>query len=259
MQKLRTIIADDIAQFNELLYQKLAEHCPEIDVIGQATNLENTYQLIKTLKPQLVILDVDFGGPTSFELLKKLKEENAIDFQIIFLTAYDDNSFYNNAFKFAAIQYLLKPLDHELLMEATARTIELIQSKAENQTQEQVGVLFENILNQKRKPAKEIMLKQIKKNYLKVELVDILYLESDSTMTNVYLTNGQMVKTVEIIGTYDYFTNGGNFFRISQSNIVNMSHISSYDALEKYIYLNNGTRLGVSRQKDKELRRVFGI
>lgn len=256
---LRTIIADDVARFNDLLEKKLHELCPAVEILAKATTLEEAYNLIKGQKPELVILDIEFGGPTSFDLLKKLKDESLLNFQLIFLTGYTETSHFINAFKYSALQYLLKPVDHELLIEAINKAIDIKASKSQSQMNEQVSVMMDNIQAQTNEANRPIMLKQIKKLYVKANLEDIMYLISDETMTNVFLKYGQTIKTVDLIGSYEYLTNQSNFFRISQSIIVNMDFIKSYSATENNLNLADGTSLKVSRQRDKELRRILGI
>jgi two-component system, LytTR family, response regulator len=259
MQTIKTIIADDVPRFVTHLEENLAKYCPKVNLVGKATSLNEAYQKIIELQPDLVILDIEFGGPTSFELLKRLKEENRLNFQVIFLTGYTETSHFINAFKYSALQYLLKPIDHEMLIETVDRAFEIISSKAENQMPEQVDVMIENVQTFNKKGPIPIMLKRIRKIYEKVLSNEIYYLESDTPMTNVYLTQNRTFKTIDLIGKYESLTVDANFFRISQSIIVNLDHVSQYKSLEKNISLTNGTVLTVSRQRDKELRRLFGI
>jgi two-component system, LytTR family, response regulator len=256
---LKTVIADDVPRNVGLLEKKLKEHCPNVKVIGKAFNLNDTYELIKNHKPDLVILDIEFGGPTSFDLLKRIKDENLLNFQVIFLTGYTETSHYINAFKYSALQYLLKPIDHELLKETVERAMDIHLQKGQNQMPDQVEVMIKNIQEPPKSTKKQILLRRIKKVYERVNVEDILFLESDSTMTDVILFNGQTIKTVELIGTYEYLTADNSFFRISQSNIVNLDHIARYEALDKIIILTNGQKLTVSRQRDRELRRWLEI
>lgn len=259
MTKLKTIIADDVSEYNELLIWHLDKYCPNVEVVGEATSLEQTYDLVKELQPDLLFLDIDFNDELSFTLLERLKQEKLLNFQLIFLTGFVEKEYYINAFKYSALQYINKPIEPQLLIETVNRAMEVLNSKQESQVSEQYDVMMFNMKAKPGSQVKQILLKQIKKQYLKADLSDIMYLHSDTTMTVVYLKNETKIMTVELIGAYDYLTDLPNFFRISQSCIVNLDFATKYLALEKKLVLENGIFLTVSRQKDRELRRWFRI
>jgi two-component system, LytTR family, response regulator len=257
MKLLKTIIAEDSPPFLDLIETILKTYCPTVEVLAKETTLEGAFESIIKHNPNLVFLDIDFGGPTSFELLKKLKDIGKLNFQVIFLTAYTEKEHYINAFKYSALQYLQKPIDHELLIETVDRAFDNLQNNVENQMPDQMDVMFNSIQDSNGLNNNLIMLKLIRKNYEKVELNDIVYLQSNESMTNVKLTNGKIIKTISIIGAYGYLLKNKNFFRISQSAFVNMNHIKTYNAAAKTIMTICDNELSISRQKDREFRRYF--
>ena len=105
---LQTLIIDDEKRGRELLRMVLSTHCPEVKVIGEASNIKEAYNLIVQTDPDLIFLDIEMPGGTGFDLLSKFDE---INFEVIFVTAFDKYAI--KAIKFSAMDYLLKPVDEE--------------------------------------------------------------------------------------------------------------------------------------------------
>lgn len=260
MHTLRTIIVDDVPHFLELMEDLLIEHCPETTVVGTATDIEAAYHLIKQEKPDLLILDIELGGVTCFDLLVKLRNENLIDFQLIFFTSYNKNEHYTNAFRYSALQYLHKPIDHELLKESVERAyknVECSKKEVNDQLQPQLEVLYKMIQEKRGSRDGQIFLQLPRKIWEKVEIQDILYLKSDETITEFHLIGNRSLKGMQNIGYYSFLTKDYDFFRIEQGCIVNIKHVVRYESQDRIIRLSNGEHLYASRQKDRELRRIF--
>ncbi len=257
---LRTIIIDDVPDFLELMADLLTEHCPETTIVGTATDIDTAYHLIKQEKPDLLILDIELGGVTCFNLLGQLRSENLIDFQLIFFTSYTTNEHYTNAFRYSALQYLHKPIDHELLKESVARAYKNVtcsKKEVSEQLQPQLEVLYKMIQEKKGSKEGQIFLQLPRKIWEKVEVQDILYLKSDENITEFHLIGNRPVKTMQHIGYYVFLTKDYEFFRIEQGCIVNLKHVVRYESQDRVIRLSNGKHLYASRQKDRELRRIF--
>lgn len=103
---LRAVVIDDIETIRKKNIAIIKSTCPNISIIGQADNVENGIKIIKQLSPDIIFLDVEMPDGTGFDLLQKMKP---FDFKVIFITGYED--FAIRAFRFSAIDYLLKPLD----------------------------------------------------------------------------------------------------------------------------------------------------
>lgn len=259
MNKLRTIIADDVAIFNENLAKQLAIYCPDVELIAQATNLVQAKEYIIKLKPDLVILDVEFGGPTSFDLLEELVNSGPINFQIIFLTGYLESDYIIKAFKYSALQYFTKPIDSKLLIEVIAKAVEIKKEKSNTQTNQQVQVMIQNLRQPIATPDTPLLIRQEKKNYIQILLKEIVYIHSDESKTDICLLDGRCLKSVNSIGQYDKMDLGPTFFRISQSCIVNLAYKTNYHSTSRSITLLDDVILIASKQGDKELRKRLGI
>ena len=134
------IIIDDEIMGRMALRQKLKDFLPQLKVLGEAESGEEGIKLIGELQPQIVFLDIEMPGMNGFEMLKKLKEKK---FHIIFTTAYDQYAI--KAIKFAAFDYLLKPIDIEELKITIARFME---SLSPSFTTEKLEVLEQNFAGQ---------------------------------------------------------------------------------------------------------------
>src|SRR5688572_6589351 len=113
---MRTIIVDDEKKGRDILFSMLKEYCTDVEVIGQASNIEEAFLFIQQLKPQLVFLDVEMPLGNGFSLLEKFDE---IPFHIIFTTAHENYAI--QAIKNNALDYLLKPIDIDELRSAVEK------------------------------------------------------------------------------------------------------------------------------------------
>lgn len=124
---LPSMIIDDKPANIQTLQQLLAEYCPKVKVIGTALNIEDGYNHIVALQPELVFLDIEMPGGTGFDLLKKFK---MLSFEVIFITAY--NQYAIQAFRENALDYILKPVDIDALVQAVAKAEKHISLKQTN-------------------------------------------------------------------------------------------------------------------------------
>lgn len=244
MIQLRTILVDDEPRGINSLEKLLQMNCPEVSVIATCSNVDLAIEKIKTLHPDLVFLDVAMPVKNGFDLLKELKE---FQFEVIFVTAH--NQFMVEAFHFSAIDYLLKPVDDELLTKAVNRVQKRIADKTGN-------INFETFIHnvqQKHSPQNMKLCLPSLKGFQVVELNDILYAESSGNYTNLFFVNQHTVCTSKPIHEYEELLEDVGFVRIHKSCIVNLFHVKEYIRGEGgSVVLSNGHETEVSRRK-KEL------
>ena len=113
---LRTIVIDDEKLSREVLYNYLKEYCTDIEVIAKASSVKTAYKAIRKFSPDLIFLDIEMADGKGFDLLTLF---DRIDFKIIFVTAYSDYAV--KAFRFSAVDYLLKPVKIDELRDAVER------------------------------------------------------------------------------------------------------------------------------------------
>src|SRR5665213_2366595 len=132
---MRALIVDDEISNLQNLQQLLQTYSADVEVCAVAENVDEAIKAIKLHQPELVFLDIQLYGQSGFELLKQL---DTINFEIIFVTAYDQYGI--QAIKFAALDYLLKPIDIDELAAAVNKARKAVQQKNKN---ERLGHLLE--------------------------------------------------------------------------------------------------------------------
>lgn len=241
MNKIKTILVDDEPRGLTSLQKLLQLNCPEADVIACCSSAEDAKEKIEQLHPDLVFLDIAMPGKTGFDLLKEL---NRINFEIIFVTAH--NTYMVQAFHFSAVDYLLKPVDDELLVEAVKRAAKRIEEKNSGQP---VETLLHNI-GQTGNPQKMKLCIPSLKGFQLICIQDIIYCEASGNYTNFHFTSHSLICASKPIHEYEELLADCNFVRIHKSFVVNLEHIKEYIRGEGgSVILSNGHEVEVSRRK----------
>lgn len=241
---IRAIIIDDEANNIKNLEQLLHLYCPEVNIIGTAFNAEEGKEIILQTSPDLVFLDIQMPGKNGFELLQSLPEYS---FQVIFVTAY--NNYGIQAVKFAALDYLLKPINIEELKIAVKKVVEKKEEgKQNNQLQNLMQLLKEN------QEEHRIALSSTQEiRYVKPSA--IIRCESSNSYTTFYLTSGEKLLISKPIYFYEELLEGYNFIRCHQSHLVNKKFITSILKEDGgYLLLEDNTRLPISKQKKEMIK-----
>jgi two-component system LytT family response regulator len=219
VNKIRAIIIDDSYQAVKLLRLMILELLPEIDLVGEAENVAQGFELIEALQPDLLFLDIEMPGKSGIQLAEELIAKN-IQCQIIFTTAY--NSYAIKAFRLSAIDYLLKPIQENQLIDAVQKVEKHLKLKQEN---ERLSILAKNLSSDK----KEVLCLPLQSGYEYIPLDEIEYLEADGSYVRVVLTNQ---KQKVISKNLKYFEQTlqdfPQFLRVHRSFLVNMNHLISY-------------------------------
>src|SRR5574343_648309 len=214
---LRAIVIDDIESIRKKNISIIKSSCPNITIIGEADSVDSGVKLIKQLLPDIIFLDVEMSDGTGFDLLQKLKPVN---FKVIFITGYED--FAIRAFRFSAIDYLLKPLQSEELIEAV--------KKAENSlTQEVFEMKLNNLFTNLERPKniQKLILKTADRIY-SVNMQDIVNCESDKNYTTFYFINAPKLVVSTNLKEYENMLTPFNFFRTHQSHLINMAYFDHF-------------------------------
>jgi len=229
---IRAIIIDDIANARISLKADLDDYCPEIEVVGEAEGVVSGAKKIKELNPEIVFLDIQMNDGSGFDLLEILPN---INFKIIFTTA--SNEFAIKAFKFSAVDYLLKPIDPEELKAAVG--------KVANTKISEVNTLKHNLVNGIERIA---LNSQDKINVIKVE--DILRLESSGSYTLFYTKEGEQILVTKTLKEYDAMLSDQGFLRVHQSHLINLDAIKEFVKNDGgYIKMIDGVDVPVSSRK----------
>ena len=211
-------------------------------------NIAEATEAVKLHAPDVVFLDIQLQRETGFDLLTKLKE---INFEVIFTTAYTEYAI--KAFKFSAIDYLLKPIDIEELKKAVAR----VEKRVSNNITGRLTQLVQN-LKQGSSENYKIALPTLD-GLVFVKINDILYCEASSNYTQIF-TSEEKYLVSKTLKEYDDLLSDHNFFRIHNSYLININSIKKYVKGDGgYVVLNNNTSLDVSKRKKEAFLNKIGI
>lgn len=246
---IRAIITDDEVRSVETLRKLLEMYCPSVSVVAECYNVDAARRQIALHRPNLLFLDIAMPGKSGFDLLNELGE---VPFEVIFITAF--NEYMMQAFRFSAIDYLLKPVDEELLMNAVSRVEKRLQTSAVPASMEALRYNLKNLQH----PQEMKICIPHSKGFVLVQLADIIYCEADNTYTTFFLTNGKPFVSSKSIIDFELLLQDTSFCRIHKSFLVNMLHIKEYVKGEGgSVILSNNAELEVSRRKkDHFLARV---
>jgi two-component system, LytTR family, response regulator len=244
MNRIKTLLVDDEPRGLSSLKKLLEFNCPELEIIGTASSADEAKEMIKHLTPELVFLDIAMPEKTGFDLLNEL---GSISFEIIFVTAHND--FMLQAFRFSAVDYLLKPVEDNLLTEAVKRAVTRIEEKSDGGNME---ALLHNLRNKEGSQKMKMCIPSIK-GFQVVKLSEIIYCEASSNYTLFHFTGRPQIVASKPIHEYEGLLEDCGFVRIHKSFVINLEHVKEYVRGEGgIVVLSNGMDLEVSRRK-KEL------
>ncbi len=233
---MQAIIIDDLPLAIASLKQDLEDYCPDIEVIATADGVIEGSKLLRKTKPDILFLDVQMGDGDGFDLLDII---DASEFPVIFTTASEDYAI--KAFQYAAVDYLLKPIDPELLLEAVNKA--KLQPKLSDQQKQIIKRSGDDNVK------KEIAL-NTQEEIRVVSLDDIIRCSSMDNYTQFFIDDGSKVLVTKTLKDFERMLPSDMFLRVHQSHLVNIQKIQSYVKTEGgYLLLKNGEHVAVSVRK----------
>ena len=247
---ISAIIIENETNSLDSLKEDLKNYCPQVNVIGEGGKIEEGVALINQLKPQLVFLDIELDDGSGFELLKKINSDTKNSLQIIFTTSH--NEFAVKAFRFSAIDYLMKPIVAEELAEAVKKAEENINSKNLNA---HINVLFDN-LKQQGKPQKIALASADSILVYKIE--NIVRCESQRNYTLFHFNNEKPLLVSKTMKEYEELLSSCGFERVHNSHLINMSFVKKYVKSDGgYIEMQDGSNVPVSQTKKEQIVKIL--
>jgi two-component system LytT family response regulator len=246
---INAIIIDDEAHCTRRLERILKERLSEsLRLAGSFSTVKEGLAAIASLRPELVFLDVQIHDQTGFELLGQVKE---LSFDVIFTTAYEKYAL--KAFKFSAVDYLLKPVDPEELAGAVARVTE---KAAHREVTRRLETLFHNL---KRVPgtSPRISIPTLD-GLIFLDAADIIRCQSSVNYTILYLKDGQKITVSRTLKEFEDLLSEHDFFRVHHSHLINLGYIKRYHKGKGgSLTMTDGTEVEVStRRKAEFLKRL---
>jgi two-component system, LytTR family, response regulator len=243
--KIKSIVIDDEKSNRAVLSTLLKRFCPDVINVGEASDADEAYSLIQNLKPDLVFLDINMPKQSGLSLLNRFDN---IPFQTIFVTGHDQYAI--NAIKFDALDYLLKPIEINELVNATNKAIALLNQR-DNKTPQIIHVLN----NSNELDVDKSLAIHEKGNVRILKLNDIQHIESDVNYSIIYLHENEKIITTRILKELETILESSkNFIRINKSCLVNINFIKTYSKKEPFVLsLIDGKEFEISRRKRKEV------
>ena len=254
--KLRALVVDDEEFARKNLTMMLEEHCPQIEVIGQASRKEQAKAIIESSHPDVVFLDIRMpSGAEGFELLEEIENK---DFLIVFVTAFKDYAI--RAFNASAIYYILKPIDVDELKIAAERLVQTqkhFKSSPENYTTyfDSLKDLSQNLLQNKQ--SSRIAISHTRGLKI-IEDETITHLDASGNCTVLYFQDGSRYLDTRTLKTYANLLNPDRFCRIHKSHIINLGLLKEYlNEDGHFAVLKSGIRVPIARNKVSEFVKML--
>ena len=243
--KIRSIIIDDESMARQLLKAMLEEYCPEVEVLASCENLPEGIKAIKKHQPDLIFLDIEMPGHSGLEILEFFNDDE-VNFNIIFTTAY--NQFAIQAFKLSAVDYILKPIEGEELVQSINRYSNLKQKHNYAHLRELV----------ESKQLKKISIATAQSIKF-IELNEILFMKGDGAYTYFHFKNGTDFLSSRNLKQYeDILAENKDFFRCHKSYLININYVSDIIKSDgNFVILNEEHKLAISNEKVNELVKLI--
>ena len=249
MAIMKAILVDDECSNLENLHTLLVNYCPTVKVIAQASSVGDAVTLINLHQPDLLFLDIQMGKSSGFELLNLLEDRS---FEVIFVTAFDQYGI--QAIKFAALDYLLKPVNPEELILAVEKAESQFKHKMQN---DQLSFLL-NQLRQTTPALSKIALPQQNETRY-VAITDIVRCEADNTYTFFFLANGDKILVSKPLKEYSDLLKPHSFLRTHQSHLVHPQYVKSWLKEDGgMLLMNNGDKIPVSKPNREAIKKELG-
>ena len=252
MNAAKAYIIDDEFQSRSFLNKMLNQYFPEICVVGEASAVEEGLQGIKEHNPNIVFLDIQMNGETGFDLLNRLPE---INFSLIFTTAFDQYAL--KAFRFNAIDYLMKPIVTGELIDAVNKVMQRT-APEQSASKLQLEQLYHDIKNPKQVHDKIAV--PTAEGFIIVAIQEIIYCLAKSNYTEFHLTGKKTILSSYTLKQYDELLTSQSFFRAHRSYLINLAHVNMYRRGEGGdIIMSNGDEIELSRTHKDEFLHLLNI
>ena len=238
---LSAIIVDDSVQARKLLRLMIREIASQVQIVGEAVNVPDAVLLIQSVNPDIVFLDIDMPGKSGLQLVEEISRET-VPYEIIFTTAY--NEYALRAFRLAAIDYLLKPIEESQLAEAVKKVSRI---KFAQQNETRLRSLIQNLQNSKDSTISIPALN----GYIYVRVADILYVKASGSYAEVFLSGKSPLIVSKNLKYFEQALDSfPHFFRVHRSYLINTHQMKRFDKAERgKIVMNDEAQIDLARDR----------
>jgi len=247
---VRCIIVDDELKNLENLKILLEDFCTNAEVAALCQNVEEGVKAIHEHHPDVVFLDIHMQRETGFDLLERIKP---VDFEVVFTTAHSEYAI--KAFKFSAIDYLLKPIDIDELK----RAVDKVEKKLNSNISARLEQLVLNLKSSSSHKQNFKLAIPSSDGLVFVKIEDIIYCEASSNYTQIFTTGGKKYVVSRTLKEYEELLTDHNFFRIHNSFLINLNSVKKYVRGEGgYVIMDDDSSLDVSKRRKEAFLSKIG-
>lgn len=245
---INAILIDDEKHCLETLNMMLSRYCKDVHIVEECRSAKKGLEAINKHKPDLVFLDIEMPMMNGFELLEQVSE---INFAVIFTTSYDQYAI--KAFRYSALDYLLKPIDPEELIAAVKK----VSSKKNLPFAEQFDILLRQIKH-KGSGFEKIAVPTIE-GFELIRADEIIRCEADDNYTHLYLKDKSKIVASRMLKEMEELLEEFQFFvRVHNSHLVNMNEVEKYVRGEGgYLLMSDGSNVSISKSRRESLIKWF--
>ena len=248
-QTINAILVDDEPGNLITLNGLLARFCPEVNVLAALGNPLEAIDLIREKKPNLVFLDIEMPYANAFDVLDRL---SPIDFEVIFVTAFSEYAI--KAFKYAALDYLLKPVNIDELKGAVERVKKVLHTKPNH------NIRISGLLNNLKYPVDnpEMITCSTANGFELVKISDIIYFEAEGAYSFLILNGGKKLTLSRGLKEFEESLSPNQFFRVHHSFLINLTHVKRYHrGRGGKVEMTNGLFIEVSTRRKPDFLEKF--
>jgi two-component system LytT family response regulator len=225
---IKTIVIDDEKPSREALATYIRDYCSGVEIVAECDSVKSAFQAIQKFQPQLVFLDIEMPNGNGFDLLQLFKTPS---FKVIFVTAFSDYAI--RAFRFSAIDYLLKPVKVDELVEAVDKVKSELASASDNQN---LIALMDSLNSGTNNHSKLVI--PCNKGFSVIKISDVVMCQADGYVTHFYLLGKTKVCSTKILKHYEEIFDH-QLIRVHRSYIVNLEHVKGYTHHNEILLADN--------------------
>lgn len=249
---ITALLIDDDSNLRNGMKGLLSMYAPDIEILGEADSVKTGINAIEHHQPNVIFLDIQLGDGTGFDILEQLAQKRgSINAHVVFITAHEQYAV--KAFRFSALDYLLKPVDPEDLNVVVEKIKKVLN---DNESFAHIDLLLENI-RKKVDKFKRIALSTAEGIHL-FEVSDIIRLESQDNYTKFYIKDNKPVLISKTLKEYEDLLSEQGFERIHQSHLINLAYLKSYIKKDGgYAVMADNSHLPISQRKKERLQELL--
>ncbi|AXG73181.1 DNA-binding response regulator [Flavobacterium arcticum] len=249
---ITALLIDDDSNLRNGMKGLLSMYAPDIHILGEADSVKAGITAIEYHQPDVIFLDIQLGDGTGFDILEQLTQKRgSINAHVVFITAHEQYAV--KAFRFSALDYLLKPVDPEDLNAVVEKIKKVLN---DNESFAHIDLLLENI-RKKVDKFKRIALSTSEGIHL-FEVSDIIRLESHDNYTKFYIKDNKPVLISKTLKEYEDLLSEQGFERIHQSHLINLAYLKSYIKKDGgYAVMADNSHLPISQRKKERLQELL--